>query len=204
VSKMIDPKNKFMEYLFQDDNIITSTDVNNEQLEILKNLGSLNSIQNIDNRLFTPNNYVINDYLARQLVLQNGIYCNQTALYLWKLTDSFDFEVNMAFRQGYLLPKIRFERWTDNLKVKQIRSPLLNQDIEKISVEGTKKTIKLYSRERTLIDILNKKSLVDAEEIQQAFKAYMNSKYKDLNKLFTVAQRMNKEEKIRNTLGVIL
>ncbi|WP_125763498.1 type IV toxin-antitoxin system AbiEi family antitoxin domain-containing protein [Companilactobacillus hulinensis] len=201
---MIDSKNKFMEYLFQDDNIITSTEVNNQQLEILKNLGSLNSIQNIDNRLFTPNNYVINDYLARQLVLQNGIYCNQTALYLWKLTDSFDFEVNMAFRQGYLLPKIRFERWTDNLKVKQIRSPLLNQDIEKISVEGTKKTIKLYSRERTLIDILNKKSLVDAEEIQQAFKAYMNSKYKDLNKLFTVAQRMNKEEKIRNTLGVIL
>lgn len=201
---MIDPKNKFIEYLFHDDNIITSTDVNNEQLEILKNLGSLNSIQNIDNRLFTSNNYAINDYLARQLVLQNGIYCNQTALYLWKLTDSFDFEVNMAFRQGYLLPKIRFEQWTDNLKVKQIRSPLLNQDIEKISVEGTKKTIKLYSRERTLIDILNKKSLVDAEEIQQAFKAYMNSKYKDLNKLFTVAQRMNKEEKIRNTLGVIL
>ncbi|APX71735.1 hypothetical protein M5C72_00890 [Companilactobacillus allii] len=201
---MITNKFKNLNKWFKNDNIVTISELTNNEFELLKNMANLGVITNIDNRVFVPNDYTPNDYLIRQLVLQNGIYCNQSALYLWNLTDSFNFDITMAFRQGYILPKSRFQRWTNDLKVKQIRTPLLNQDIEQISVDGTKKKITLYNRERTLIDILNKKSLIDNEEISNAYKKYLNSTNKNMNKLLTIAQRMNKEEKVRNILGVVI
>jgi len=94
-----------------------------------------------------------NDFLIRQLILNQGIYSAFTALYLWELIDDFPYQIYMTFKMGYKLPK-SYGHWINNIKVKQVNKNDLDKDVEELTVQGTKHTIKLYSQERTLVEVL--------------------------------------------------
>ncbi|MFT8812177.1 type IV toxin-antitoxin system AbiEi family antitoxin domain-containing protein [Oenococcus sp.] len=190
--------------MLKQDHILLAKDLSEFQLFITKTMAEQGDFVNVANRIFVAKDYASNDFLIRQLLLEQGLYYGQTALYLWELSDTFPYKIQMAFRPGYHLPKRNYLEWTQNIIVKQVREPLLSTNIEQLSLAGTRKKIHLYSPERTLVDIVRRRNEFDQETINQAYKRYLHSPKRHLNKLLAVAKQTNGEKQVRNIVKILL
>jgi predicted transcriptional regulator of viral defense system len=146
---------------------------------------------------------VSNDLLVRQVILGRGVYSFETALFLHDLSDKYPYQVQMSFVKGYKLPKKLPEDY-QNITVKQTDSELLSIGVEELPVEGSKYKLQVYSAERTLSDIVKRKNTVEQDIINMAYKRYLASKGKNINKLLRVAKKVGAEKQVSAILEVLL
>lgn len=184
---------------FNNDSILVTDGLTKDQMVLIKEMTANGSLLKITNRIFVDSEWSLNDFLLRQLVLKQGIYSGVTALYLWGLTDEFPYELSMTFRMGYRLPRT-YGRWTDNVIARQTQPSDLNKNVSLLAVDGTNYKIKLYSRERTLVDILREPYLIGDDLIEIAYKRYLDSKGADKNFLLEIAYSMGLLNKVRMRL----
>ena len=64
--------------------------------------------------------------------------------------------------------------------------------------------IRVYSIERTLVDLLKPRYDADLEQLIPALQKYAGYSKKDINKLFEYARILNVEEIMRGYMGVLL
>ena len=64
--------------------------------------------------------------------------------------------------------------------------------------------MRLYDMERTICDIIRRRSETEVSVFKYALTQYSKRKDKDLNRLGTYAQAMRLEKKIRNYMEVLL
>ena len=64
-------------------------------------------------------------------------------------------------------------------------------------------SIVVYDMERTICDIIRKRSEMDISAFNYAITRYMKRKEKNLNRLMNYAKVMRLEKKIRETMGVL-
>lgn len=171
------------------------------QKSFLNDLTSANKLTKITNNIYIDPEWTMNYFLIRQLVLKQGIYSGMTALYLWDLTDEFQYDVTMTFRLGYRLPK-SYGEFTNNVKAHQLKSDLLNSNISELDVPGSHYKIKLFSKERTLIDIL--KEPIGEDTIDTAYRRYLKSDDADRNELLEIAYDLGQIKKVKARLGKYL
>lgn len=171
------------------------------QKSFLNDLTNTNKLIKITNNIYIDSEWTMNDFLIRQLVLKQGIYSGMTALYLWDLTDEFQYDVTMTFKLGYRLPK-SYGEFTNNVTAHQLKSDLLNSNISELDVLGSHYKIKLFSRERTLIDIL--KEPIGEDVIDTAYRRYLKSDDADKNELLEIAYDLGQIKKIKARLGKYL
>jgi len=187
--------------LLSDDSVLIIDKPTKLQKSILKELTKTNKLTNVTNEIFIDPEWTMNDFLIRQLVLKQGVYSGMTALYLWELTDEFQYDVTMTFRLGYRLPKT-YGEFSNNVKAHQLKSTLLNANVSELKVPGTHYKIKLFSRERTLIDIL--KEPIGEDIIDTAYRRYLRSDGADKNQLLEIAYDMGQIKKVKVRLGKYL
>lgn len=145
----------------------------------------------------------VDDFLVRQMILPKGIFSNETALYIHDLTDKFPYTVWMNFPVGYKLPK-NVPDYLQNTVVRQVSERYLNLEIIDVPVSASKHAIRVYSKEKTLCDIVKKKNVVEQEVINKAFKRYLSSKERDVGKLIQVAKEMRAEKQVRTIVEVLI
>lgn len=181
----------------KNESIIIMNGTSKERKSIIKELAKNKTLIKITNQIYVDVNWSINDFLLRQLILKQGIYSGITALYLWNLTDEYPYRIHMTFKMGYRLPQSYFE-WTENVQAHQIKKNQLNDNTTFQSVEGTNYKIKLYNRERTLVDIL--KDPVEENIVNVAYRRYLQSDTADKNKLLEIAYSMGSLKKVKSRL----
>ncbi|HAT54882.1 MAG TPA: hypothetical protein DCW31_06535 [Lactobacillus sp.] len=179
-------------------------DFSQSQLKITKSFVTQGALQKVENRLLIDSKWTPNDMLVRQLLLDQGIYYGPTALYLWGLSGTFPYQVYMAFKTGYKLPLKQLGKWTKNVTVKQLSKEILNTDVETLDVAETTQQIKVYSRERTLVDLIRNHTEFDTNTINMAFKNYANSQDKKMWKLAAIAAKFNVANKIDERMSILL
>lgn len=139
------------------------------------------------------------EFVNLQARFKKGIFSNETALFLWDLTDRTPNRYNMIFPHNYNLTKVRDEgvncsrvklEWYD-VGISQLKSPGGN-------------IITAYNMERTLCDILRKRSGVDTGVVTEAFKQYAARKDKNIPLLSEYAKMFHVEEKVRRYLEVLI
>ncbi|GEP72701.1 type IV toxin-antitoxin system AbiEi family antitoxin domain-containing protein [Lentilactobacillus rapi] len=185
------------------DNLLVASELSNSERLLASEMVEAGILKSIDQRIFTTKKFPINDFLIRQLVLGQGIYYGNTALYLWQLSDSFPYTVELAVRMGYQVPEKRYPDWTKNVQFRQVREPHLSTDVERITVPNTQRTIKIYSPERVLVEMI-KQTHSDKEIFKQGLQGYLKSPQRNLSKLMSVARRLNAAEKVQEIVGVVL
>ncbi|EEI71722.1 type IV toxin-antitoxin system AbiEi family antitoxin domain-containing protein [Lentilactobacillus hilgardii] len=185
------------------DNLLVATELSDSDLVLAKEMTKEKLLHSIDNRIFITSEFPINDFLIRQLVLGKGIYYGNTALYLWNLSDTFPYTIHIAMPLGYRIPDSRYPDWTKNVHFKQVREPMLSNDVERLDVEGTTKTIQLYSQERLLVDLVKSRP-TDQEQIKQSYRRYLHSKDRNFNQLLVVAKRLKVENKVRDIMELMI
>lgn len=115
------------------------------------------------------------------------------------MTDIIPERHIMTFPQGYNNPTIR--EWGIEPKysvesrysigVTNVRTSFGNE-------------VKVYNRERTLCDLIQKRHLANQAVLLDAIKRYVNFKDKDLNRLMKYADIFQVEKKIRPYIEILL
>lgn len=130
---------------------------------------------------------------------KRGIYSHETALFLWNLTDRTPNRYHMTFPINYNLSKPKKE----NIRCVQCKKTLYNLGIEEVTTPGGN-TVRAYSLERTLCDILRVHSHVDIQIVTEAFKHYATKSNKNIPVLSEYAKILKVEARLRSYLEVLL
>lgn len=130
---------------------------------------------------------------------KRGIYSHETALFLWNLTDRTPNRYYMTFPINYNLSKPKKE----NIRCIQCKKTLYDLGIEEVTTPGGN-TVRAYSLERTLCDILRAHSHVDIQIVTEAFKHYATNSNKNIPILSEYAKILKVEAKLRSYLEVLL
>ena len=105
----------------------------------------------------------------------------------------------MTFPHGYHATSLKNE----NVIIKRVISDIYDLGITALrSPWGN--TLRVYDIERTLCDIVKGNNTCDIQIVNQAMKAYAESKNKDINKLIDLAEKLRVKPKILNYMEVLL
>ena len=130
---------------------------------------------------------------------KRGIYSHETALFLWDLTDRTPNRYNMTFPVNYNLTKPKEE----DIRCVQCKKELYDLGIVEVTTPG-KHTVRAYSVERTLCDILRHHSRVDIQIVTEAFKRYASRSDKNISILSEYAKILKVETRLKSYLEVLL
>ena len=131
--------------------------------------------------------------------LKRGIYSHETALFLWDLTDRTPSRYHMTFPTNYNLTKLKQE----NIRCVQCKKALYDLGITEVTTPGGN-TVRAYSVERTLCDILRPHSRVDIQVVTEAFKHFITRTDKNIPVLSEYAKILKVETRLRSYLEVLL
>jgi predicted transcriptional regulator of viral defense system len=196
---------KQAENLIKSDIIFTNDDFLEKDIskDFMNELIKDGVLEEVYSGVYIRTDSYVDDFLVRQMILPKGIYSNETALYLHDLTDKFPYTVWMNFPVGFKLPK-NVPGYLQNTVVRQVSERYLNLEIIDVPVSASKHSIRVYSKEKTLCDIVKKKNVVEQEIVNKAFKCYLSSKERDIGKLMQVAKKMRAEKQVRTIVEVLL
>ena len=133
----------------------------------------------------------LDEFFILQYRFPKGIFSLESALFLHGLSLTIPFEIAMSFPYGTN---------TKNIKEAGVRPIILRSnfdegitEIERISGQS----IKVYERERVLVECLRSVHQVDVQIIAPAFKKYFQSNQVNVSKLFYYAQLFKVLDKLQ-------
>lgn len=139
------------------------------------------------------------EFVVLQSRYKRGIYSLDTVLFLTDLNDRTPIRFNMMFPYGYNLTNPK----ADGILCRTIRSSLYDVGISEL-VTPSGNTVRGYSVERTLCDILQPRYHTDIQIITEAFKRYIKRTEKNIPLLSEFAKLLKVEDKVRSYLEVLL
>ena len=139
------------------------------------------------------------EFVNLQARFKKGIFSNETALFLWDLTDRTPNRYDMTFPDNYNVTNAKNE----GISCSRVKMEWYKEgEVQKKSPGGNK--VIAYNMERTLCDILRKRSGIDTGVITESFKRYTARKDKNIPLLSEYAKIFRVEEKVRRYLEVLI
>ncbi len=134
-----------------------------------------------------------------QMRIKRGIFSHETALFLLDLSDRTPSFFSMTFPLNYNTTKLKSE----NVKYYRVKND--HYDLGSISSKSPGgNPVRLYNAERTLCDILKRRSNTDIQIITDAFKRYANLNNKDIPLLSNYSKIFRVETRVRAYLEILL
>lgn len=129
----------------------------------------------------------------------DAVFSHESALFLLGLTDREPGRYSITLRAGSSSSSLSSE----GVKVVKVRADLFDLGlIEMKSPFGH--TVRTYNAERTICDIVRKRRLVEAQDVQGALKAYLRSRDKDIPLLMRYAKAFSVENFLNRYLEVLI
>ena len=139
------------------------------------------------------------EFVNLQARFKKGIFSNETALFLWDLTDRTPNRYDMTFPDNYNVTNAKNE----GISCSRVKREWYKEgEVQKKSPGGNK--VIAYNMERILCDILRKRSGIDTGVITESFKRYTARKDKNIPLLSEYAKIFRVEEKVRRYLEVLI
>lgn len=139
------------------------------------------------------------EFVNLQARFKKGIFSNETALFLWDLTDRTPNKYDMTFPHNYNLTNVKSE----GVNCSRVKQEWYTEGKTQLESPGGNK-ITVYNMERTLCDILRKRGGINTGIITEAFKRYTARNDKNIPLLSEYAKMFRVEEKVRSYLEVLL
>ncbi len=133
-----------------------------------------------------------------QTQIPKAVYSHETALYLHDLAEKEPVPLTVTVAAKYNNPALAEK----GVKVVYVKKEWHEMGVCEMASPGGHKLI-VYDMERTICDIVRKRSEMDIAAFNYAVKEYMKRKDKNLSRLMAYAGKMRLEKKIRETMGVL-
>ena len=138
-----------------------------------------------------------------QIIQKNNprvIFSYGTALYLWDMSDRVPHEYDVTVPQGFNASRIKKDH-------KDIRIHYIKPDKWEIGITETTtpsgNTVKLYDRERCIVDLIKRKDKIEKQLYLQALHVYFADSTTDKTALIKYAKIFNIEEKVRDYMDIL-
>ena len=192
---------QIIEFAKANNGVITTADISRKGIlrGNLKNLVDTGKLEKTGRGVYILPEIWEDEFVNLQVRFKKGVFSNETALFLWDLTDRTPNKYHMTFPESYNLTNAKKEgiicstvkrEWYD-LGLVRVKSPGEN-------------IITTYSMERTLCDILRKRAEVDTGIAAQAYKRYVDRKDKNIPQLSEYAKKFRVEERVRRYLEILI
>lgn len=139
------------------------------------------------------------EFVNLQARFKKGVFSNETALFLWDLTDQTPNRYDMTFPHNYNLTNVKSE----GVNCSRVKQEWYAEGKTQLESPGGNR-ITVYNMERTLCDILRKRGGINTGIITEAFKRYTARNDKNIPLLSEYAKMFRVEEKVRSYLEVLL
>lgn len=139
------------------------------------------------------------EFVNLQSRFGRGIFCLETALFLWDLTDRTPNAYYMTFPSTYNLTKPK----ENHVRCVQSTKSLYGLGITTLHTP-VGNAVKVYSMERTLCDILKTRNHMDMQIVADAFKRYVLRKDKNIPLLSEYAKTFRVEKRLRAYMEVLM
>jgi len=128
-----------------------------------------------------------------------GIFSMETALYLHGLSDRTPISYTLTFPRGYNAAGLKKHK----AKAKFVVPEIFELGVIEIN-SPSGNIIRVYDVERTLCDIVKGNNSCDIQLVNNAMKAYVGSKGKDIAKLIAYAKKLRVKPKVLRYMEVLL
>lgn len=139
------------------------------------------------------------EFVNLQARFKKGVFSNETALFLWDLTDQTPNRYDMTFPHNYNLTNVKNE----GVNCSRVKQEWYAEGKTQLESPGGNR-ITVYNMERTLCDILRKRGGINTGIITEAFKRYTARNDKNIPLLSEYAKMFRVEEKVRSYLEVLI
>ena len=190
-----------IEILGQNKGFVTSAQVTDAgfQRRALSELAAANRIYRVERGIYALPETWEDDMYFLQYRYAKGVFSNGTALFLHGLSDRTPQAYTLTFPHGYNAPGLKKR----NVKAKYVMPDAYDMGITEVpSPSGN--PLRVYDIERTLCDIVKGSNANDVQLVNQAMKAYAESKGKDMAKFIGYAERLRVKPKILRYMEVLL
>ena len=180
--------------------IILSSDVTEAKIHrsVLSSLVAEGKLVRVSRGVYLLSDEFEDDYYLLQRKYNRGIFSYSTALYLHGLSDRVPLVFHLTFPAGYNNASLE----KDNVLVTRVNKANYDLGISPINTPYGNQVL-VYDVERSLCDVLRGKG-DDIQIVQSAFKKYLISKNRDINKLVYYARQLRVEPKVRKYIEVLL
>lgn len=190
-------------YKIAEKNNGTITNVNAKKEGILrgtiKYFADKGMIEKVSRGIYVLPGIFEDEYLITQNRFKQGIFSLETALYLHNLTDRTPNTMSMNFPQGYNMGNAK----KNGIKTKGMKIEFYKLGIEEVKTPSGN-IVKVYNKEKTLVDILRTKNKVDIQIVTNAYKEYIKLKERNIPLLSQYAKILGVEDKLKSYLEVLL
>jgi predicted transcriptional regulator of viral defense system len=140
----------------------------------------------------------VDEMFLLQTQIPKVIYSHETALYLHNLSEKEPIPLTVTVPAKYNNPTLTEK----GVKIVYVKKEWYSLGICQMSSPAGY-DITAYDMERTICDVIRKRSYMDISAFNYALTEYMKQKGKDLNRLMEYAKIMGLEKRIRETMGVL-
>lgn len=128
----------------------------------------------------------------------DAIVCMESALQYYEYTNRTPSTWNLAVDKNSSKSRFRIEY--PIVKPYYIPSEQMSIGVDLIEIENVK--LRIFNRERTIIDCLRRENKMDAEVFNKAIQAYIKEPKKNIPRLMEYAKRLRIEYKVRRMIGI--
>lgn len=192
---------QIMQLAKENNGVITAADISKKGIlrGNLKNLVDSGKLEKTARGVYILPEIWEDEFINLQARFKKGIFSNETALFLWDLTDRTPNRYDMTFPETYNLTNAKQE----GINCSTVKKEWYTEGEVQVKSPGGN-IITAYSMERTLCDILRKINGVDTGVVSEAFKRYASRKDKNIPLLSEYAKKFRVEEKVRRYLEVLI
>ncbi len=156
-------------------------------------------IERVSRGVYKSVDTIEDEFFTFQSVYSSSYYSHETALYLHDLTDRTPLFYSISVPLSYN---------SVSLKESSHKIFYVQDDLFDLGVILTKSPhgneIKSTNLERTLIDIARSRKKMDIQIVNKAIKEYIKRKDKNINLLYTYAEKFRVQKTIRQYLEILL
>lgn len=192
---------KIMEIVKQNNGVITSKQVDKLDIhrQFLSDLVNQGLLEKVERGVYISVNAFEDTMFNLQTRYRKGIFSHNSALFLHGLTDRTPIRYSMTFPTSYNITKLQ----EHNIVTYRTSDKFYNVGVVNV-LTNSGNSVRVYSVEKTLCDILRGNSKLNKEDVINAFKEYSKRKSKDLNVLYKYAKLLKVENKIKGYMEVLV
>ena len=185
-------KEKILQMTEENKGFVTNTQINKLGISpgSLKYLVDMGALERVSRGLYVLPGVAGDKLYGLQTRYKKGIFSEETALFLHKISGIEPERVHMTFPISYHTQSLL----TENIKYHRVKEDYDSGVVTLKTAEGN--PVRVYRIERTLCDILKERNHTDVYVIAEAFKQYLSSEHTELELLFEYAKKFRVEKKL--------
>lgn len=156
-------------------------------------------LEQVAHGIYLSRNAWLDSMYLLHLRCPQAIFSHETALFMHDLSNREPLEYSITVKTGYNPTRLQ----DDGIKVFTIKTELHEVGLS-IARTSFGHNVPVYDKERTICDVLRSRSQIEIQTFQDALKAYVRRKDKDLRTLMHYAKLFRVENILRQYLGVLL